>query len=388
MKDTATDAVLTEHEATAIAAAEKFAAEYLAPNAQAWEQARQAPREMFARAGEAGLLGLLVPVSQGGAGVSYGTLLRILEVLARADMAAAFALIVHNNHVRGIAACGSVHLEGEYLADMIAGRTVGAFLLTEPQGGSDAAAITTTALEDGDDYVLNGAKAWISNTPHADLLNVFAQTQPGAKASGILSIQVPADASGVVRLPAYEMLGGYAIGAGGFEFRDVRVPKAQVMLPAGQGFKAAMAGIDIARAGVAAMCAGMLQAGLDTAMPRLLTRQAFGGPLADQQGLMFQLADVATDLEAVRLMAYHAADQIDRHGSAVAEAAHAKKFATRAAIRGLHACMQAMGADGLKQEYPLARHLASAKMAEYLDGTTEIQNVVISRSLRKAYAEE
>lgn len=380
-----TDTVLNATEEAALSAAADFAASYIAPNAQAWERDRAAPAEMFQRAGEAGLLGLLVPKAQGGAGVSYVALLRILEVLAKADMAAAFALIVHNNHVRGIATA-SGHLVDTYLAEMIAGRTVGAFLLTEPGGGSDAAAITTTATEHGDEYILNGAKAWISNTPHADLLNVFAQTQPGAKASGILSIQVPAGTPGVTRLPAYEMMGGYAIGAGGFEFHDVRVPKRQVMLPAGQGFKAAMAGIDIARAGVAAMCAGMLRAGLDTAMPRLLNREAFGGVLADQQGLMWTLADVATDLEATRLMAFNAAAEIDRHGKAVEAAAHAKKFATRAAFKGLNVCMQAMGADGLKQDHPLARHLAAAKMAEYLDGTTEIQNVVISRALRKHYA--
>jgi len=121
-------------------------------------------------------------------------------------------------------------------------------------------------------------------------------------------------------------------------------------------------------------------------MPRLLTRQAFGAPLADQQGLMWTLADVATEMEATRLLAFNAAAKIDNGESAVEAAAHAKKFATRAAFKGLNACMQAMGADGLKQEFPLARHLAAAKMAEYLDGTTEIQNLVISRSLRKVYA--
>ncbi len=381
-----TAASLTNDELDCLSAAEAFAADTLAPNAEAWEAARAAPREMFQAAGDAGLLGLLVPQEQGGKGVSYVALLMMLEALAKVDMAAAFALIVHNNHARAIAVSGSDHLTGAYLADMIAGRTVGAFLLTEPQGGSDAAAISTTAIEDGDDYIINGAKAWISNTPTADILNVFAQTEPGAKARGILSIQVPADTPGVTRLPAYEMMGGYAIGAGGFEFRDVRVPKSQLMLPAGQGFQAAMGGIDIARAGVAAMCAGMLQAGLDTAMPRLLSRKAFGAPLADQQGLMWTLADVATDMEATRLLAFNSAELIDNGQSAVAAAAHAKKFATRAAFKGLNACMQAMGADGLKQEFPFARHLAAAKMAEYLDGTTEIQNLVISRSLRKAYA--
>ena len=376
----------TKLEQDCLAAAEDFSANTLAPNVMAWEAAHSAPREMFQAAGDAGLLGLLVSPDQGGMGVSYVALLTILEALAKVDMAATFALIVHNNHARAIAVSGSDHLTDTYLADMIAGRTVGAFLLTEPQGGSDAAAISTTAIEDGDDYIINGAKAWISNTPTADILNVFAQTEPGAKARGILSIQVPADAPGVTRLPAYEMMGGYAIGAGGFEFRDVRVSKSQLMLPVGKGFQAAMGGIDIARAGVAAMCAGMLRAGLDVAMPHLLKRQAFGAPLADQQGLMWTLADVATDMEATRLLAFNSAELIDNGESAVEAAAHAKKFATRAAFKGLNACMQAMGADGLKQEFPFARHLAAAKMAEYLDGTTEIQNLVISRALKKAYA--
>lgn len=378
---------LTPAERDRLAAAEAFASDYLAPNAEAWERDRAAPRALFERAGEAGLLGLLVPPAQGGAGVSHVALLTILETLAAADMAATFSLVVHNNHTRAIAGSGSTHLIDAYLDDLIAGRVVGAFLLTEPQGGSDAAALRTMAVKDGDDYVINGAKAWISNTPHADLLNVFAQIKPGAKAEGILSIQVPADAPGVVRLPAYEMLGGYAIGAGGFEFHDVRVPAAQLMLPPGSGFKAAMAGIDIARAGVAAMCAGMLRAALDIAVARICGREAFGAPLADQQGLMWRLADVATDMEATRLMAYHAAAEIDAKGGAIEAAAHAKKFGTRAAFAGLNACMQAMGADGLRHEHPIARHLAAAKMAEYLDGATEIQNVVISRALRRRSAQ-
>ncbi len=376
----------TETGRAARAAAEEFASGYLAENSRLWEMDRFMPRDMFVCAAEAGLCGLLVPAALGGRGLSNVAFLQVLEVLARADMAAAFALVVHNNHARAIVSAGTEQHIESYLAEMIAGRTIGAFLLTEPGGGSDAAALTTRAIRDGNDYIVNGEKAWITNTPHADLLNVFAQTKPGSGAAGILSIQVDADTPGITRLPAYDMLGGYAIGAGGFTLEDVRVPASQVLVPPGQGFRAAMAGIDIARAGVAAMCAGMLQAGLDTAMPWIARREAFGRPLADQQGLMWQLADVATDLEAARLLAYTAARRIDEEGTAAVAAAHAKKFATRAAFDGLSACMQAMGADGLKQDHPLARHLAAAKMAHYLDGTTEIQNVVISRALKTAYA--
>ncbi|CAN0484401.1 unnamed protein product [Discosporangium mesarthrocarpum] len=312
--------------------------------------------------------------------------MKVMEELSYVDMAAAFALVVHNNHVRFIDVAGSTEHVEQFLPKMIAGEMIGAFLLTEPGGGSDAAAITTSAIPEGRNYVLNGEKAWITNAPHADLLNVFAQTNPDAGARGIASFQVPADTPGVTRLPAYEMMGGYAIGAGGFRLENVRVGPDALLVPAGEGFRAAMAGIDIARACVAAMCVGLLRAGLDTVMPRLLARHAFGRPLAEQQGLQWQLADVSTNLRACSLLAYDAARLIERDGGAPEAAAHAKKFATRTAFDGLNTCMQAMGADGLKQEFPLARHLAAAKIAQYLDGATEIQNVVISRAMKKVYA--
>ena len=283
-------------ERVVIETAAEFAATYLQRHARQWELERAMPRAMFQDAADAGLCGLLVPREQGGKGIGVRALLRVMEELSYADVAAAFALVVHNNHARFIASAGTQDLVSRYLPKMLAGETIGAFLLTEPQGGSDAAAISTTARADGSDYILNGEKAWITNTPHADLLNVFVQTEPGAGAKGIAAIQVPADTSGVTRLPAYDMLGGYAIGAGGFRFEDVRIGADHLLVPPGQGFRAALAGIDLARACVAAMCASMLQAGLDIVMPRLLTRRAFGQSLADQQGLQWQLADVATNL--------------------------------------------------------------------------------------------
>jgi alkylation response protein AidB-like acyl-CoA dehydrogenase len=368
-----------------VAAAGEFAATYLQANAAQWERDRYMPREMFLHAADAGLCGLLVAEELGGQNVDFTTLIQVVEKLAYTDFAAAFALVVHNNHARAISTQGTNAQIARWLPDMLAGRTVGAFLLTEPGGGSDAAHITTAAVADGDDYVLNGDKAWVTNSTHADLLNVFAQTQPGGGAKGIASFQVPADSAGVQRLDAYDMLGSYAMSAGGFRFENVRVAADQLLVPPGQGFKAALAGIDIARTVVAGMCCGMLQSGLDVVIPRLLERHAFGGPLIDQQGLAWQIADVATDLAATRLLAAEAARLIDANKPAALTAAHAKKFATSVTLNDIAACMQAMGADGLKQQYPLARHLAAAKIAQYIDGTTEIQNVVISRALQEQY---
>lgn len=344
------------------------------------------PREMFLRAADAGLCGLLVPADQGGADLDLRSLIRVVEILASADFAVTFALVVHNNHARAIATTGTRAQIDRWLPDMIAGRRIGAFLLTEPAGGSDAANITSRAEPGEDGYVLSGEKAWVTNAGHADLLNVFAQTDPARGARGIASFQVPADAAGVKRLPAYDVLGGYAMGAGGFRFEQVRVARDQMLLGPGEGFKGAMAGIDIARTVVSAMCCGLLQSCLDTVMPHLMVRQAFGKPLIEQQGLAWQMADVWTELAASRLLAAEAARRIDQDEAAVMAAAQAKKFASEAGLRGVAACMQAMGADGLKREHPFSRHLAAAKIAQYIDGTTEIQNLVLSRGLRDRYS--
>jgi len=308
-----------------------------------------------------------------------------MEELAYADMATAFALVVHNNFCRSLSANGSPGLLERYLAPSCDARTIGSFLLTEPQSGSDAANLKTVGVRDGSDWVINGEKAWVTNADKAGILAVYLQTDPAEGWRGVACVLVDRDTPGVELTGPYDLLGGHAMGAGGFRFSDVRVPAAQTMIEPGKGFKAAMGGIDIARIVVAAMCAGMLRSALDCAYPYALERHAFGQAVADFQGIQWQLADVATDLHAITLMAYDAARAIDAGETVPLPAAHAKKFATRAALNGLAQCMQAMGADGSKHAFPIARHLACAKAAQYLDGTTEIQNVVISRGMRKHY---
>lgn len=376
---------LTEREEAAVANAAQFAREVINPQAAAWETEHRAPVEVLREAAAAGLTGLVLAEADGGQGLSFTAMARIMEELASADMAFAFSLIVHNNLMRAVADQGSANLRQRYLPTMLSGETIGAFLLTEPRGGSDAAAIETVARRDGDDWIINGAKSWITNATTAGVLSVYAQTDPDAGSRGIACFLVDANTEGVSREPAYRMLGGHALGAGGFRFENCRVPGEALLVEPGQGFKAAMGGIDLARANVAAMCCGLLRRGLDTALEHVSNRPAFGQVMADFQGLQWMLSDVATDLHACRLMAYEAMRMIDEQGAAPLEAAHAKKFATRAALKGLSDCMQAMGANGMRHDYPLARHLAAAKMAQYLDGATEIQNVVISRALFAPY---
>jgi alkylation response protein AidB-like acyl-CoA dehydrogenase len=373
--------ILTRQEQETVEIAADFARRQVAPHSAQWEQERQQPQAALIAAAEAGLVGLLVPPELGGKGYSFTALVRVLEELAYWDLAFAFSVVVHNNLMFNIARNGTAGQHERFLPALMTMEKLGCFLLTEPGAGSDAAALATRARRDGDGWRLDGAKAWISNAACGGLLSVYAQTDPAEGHRGIACFLVDAEAPGVVREEPYQLLGAHALGTGGFRFENCFVAAEDMLLAPGQGFKAAMAGIDLARGSVAAMCTGIMRCGLDTAVAYMKKRQAFGRPIAEFQGLQWQIADVATDLHAARLMAYDAIAAIDRGEKAVLAAAHAKKFATRAALTGISQCMQAMGAQGLKQDTPLARHLACAKAAQYLDGSTEIQNVVISRAL-------
>jgi len=364
-----------------LAVAERFAAEVMAPAAAGWERDRAAPRDAFARAAEAGLCGLFVSRAAGGHDLTCLERIALWEMLAAADFGFTFSLVVHTAFATAVERAGSAELRQRFLPPMLSGQALGAFLLTEAHGGSDAAAIRTLARRDGEDWVVTGAKTWVTNAASADLLHLYVQTDPAAGWRGIAALVVEADRPGVVREAPYHMLGGHSMGVGGFRFEEVRVPAGQMLFPPGEGFKAALGGITIARIVVAAMCAGMMQRALDLAVATVRERQAFGRRLADFQGLQWRLADVASDIHAIRCMAADAARRVDAGTDAQIPAAHVKKLAPARALEGLAACMQVMGADGLKQDSPLPRHLAAAKLAQYMDGSTEIQNVVIARHL-------
>lgn len=373
---------LEPREQAAVDRAQAFATEIVTPRAPAWERI-PAPRDVIALAAEAGLCGLLAPRGLGGCALGITAMARVMEELAAADFGVAFSLVVHNNLVGAICRDATTDQVERYVPDLVAGRRVGAFLLTEPGAGSDAAALATTATPASNGgWLVDGAKAWITNAAGADVLNLFAQTDPSMGSRGIASFLIEGDQAGVIREDPYWLLGSHSMGTGGFRFEACQLGPEQLFVPPGRAFRAAMGGIDIARVMVAAMCSGMLGSGLDVARSHTQQRQAFGRAVADFQGVQWQLADVATDQFAARTMAYTAAQTLDRGDpGATVEAAHAKKFATKAALNGLAACMQALGASGLRHDLPLARHLAAAKTAQYLDGTTEIQNVVISRHL-------
>ncbi len=414
------DADLDAKDAQMVAAAALWAREFVAPMSETWEGERRFAHEAFQDAAQQGFTALLVPTADGGAGLSPFALARVLEEIAAVDLAVAFSLVCHNNLASAVSRLAPPKMRETALPALVQGEKIGAFLLTEPGAGSDAAAIAVSAEPHSGSasssgnrgsaasWVLNGEKAWVTNGTAAQMLSVYVQTDPAKAHRGIAAFlldtdlladtvpantvpansapanTVPAD-SALVRQDGYQLVGGHAMGTNGFEFKNCVVPEEALFVPVGEGFAAAMSGIDLARVLLSAMCCGMLRTALETAANYIRNRQAFGARIADLQGVRFLLADAATDLEAARLLSYRAAELLSAGsssgGAATVAAAHAKKFTTRVVERRISDCMQVMGAAGARRDHPLPRHLAAARLANYLDGATEIQNVVLGRAL-------
>ena len=353
----------------------------LAEIAAECDQHQRPPREMWTAYVDAGLKGLLAPKDRGGHATRAAVMARMSEALGAIDPIATITCLPQEYCIAAIASYGSHPWHDEMLNRLLAGETLTGFLLTEPGVGSDASAIKTLATRTDDGWRLDGAKAWVTNAPYIDEYFVFVQTEAGSGAGGIAGLLVPRTADGVTVSKPYELLGGHVGNICDVRFDGVQLAAERLVVPPGEGLRAALSAIDLARINVAAMCCGALATGLQIALDYTARRQAFGQPIAEFQGLQWQLAEVATNLHAARLMTYDAAVVLDERGRASVEAAHAKKFATRAALDGLGTCMGQMGSNGLRRDTALPRLFEQAKIAHTLDGTTDIQNLVISRAL-------
>jgi len=373
---------LTAEELRIVEHAAEFADQAVAPSSSAWEAGTKSAAPTLRQAAGLGLLGLLVPREQGGLGLRPGVMAAVAETMAARDFFFTFALMVHNNLAAAVAAHGTESQHNRYLPALISGERIGAFLLTEPGAGSDAGAIATEAQPAADGWRLNGRKGWVSNACHAGLLSVYARVGSAAGTSAIGAFLVEPDSPGAILENPLTLPAARALGVAEFRFADCHLDAAGQFLTPGQGFRTAMAGIDLARVMVAAMCCGMVADALRRACGYAAERRAFGAAIADHQGLVWQLADVATALAAARALTRKAARQLDTGEPATLATAHAKKFATRMALQAIADCMQAHGAAALGSDQPFLRQLTAAKTAQYLDGTTEIQNVVIARALR------
>ena len=372
---------LSEVESRLLEQARDFSRREVGPNAARWERERAYPRESIRTAAGLGLTRIQVPAALGGLDLRFRAKVRIVEEIARDDFAFAFALVNTHNSAARLARDGNDSQRARYLDGLMRGELIGAVSLTEPSAGSDFPAIRTRAERVAGGWLLNGEKAWLTNGAAVDVVVVFAQTDPAAGGKGIAAFVVDAQRKGFERGAAYGLAGAHAIGAAGFKLDNYFAADDDLFYAPGAAFKNALASITGARIYVAAMCCGMVEEALGLALARARARSTFGRPLIERQGLRWMLADVATDFEAARLLAYRAARLLEAEQDAVLAAAHAKKFATRMAERRLPQCMQVFGAEGLMEAHPIGRHLAAARAAHYADGTTEIQNERIAAYL-------
>ena len=382
------DYVPTSSEAKLIARAEEFARRVIAPNAALWEAERKSlPRPVIQEWAALGLNALQVSEARGGGGASFHCKLRVAEAMAAHCFASAFALNNMQGSVTRMEREGAPAQIERYLPPLMSGAIICAPSLTEPGAGSDLGAITTRATKMSGGWVLDGEKAWITNGTIADQLILYAQTDPPAGLKGIASFIVDLHAPGVERLPAEILFGGAAIGASSVRMTGLHVPDDALFAPPGEAFRRALAGITGARIHVAAMICASVKNALQIAVRYGGTRHSNGKPLLDHQGLRWSLADVATHLAAAEALVSRAAVLFEAGTDAQIEAAFAKKFSVEMAQAGVAACMQAMGAAGLRAQYPLGRHLAASRIAAYVDGTTEIQNERIGSALMRRYGQ-
>jgi alkylation response protein AidB-like acyl-CoA dehydrogenase len=377
------DASLTADARDFLQRARLFAENVIAPAAKAWEYARRVPLDALQAACREGFAGVELARDSGGLGLPFSAKMRMAEELSKQDLAFTFSLIQHHNATVRIAESGTAAAAEKLVAKMLAGAAIGCTAMSESGAGSDFSAIRTSARKVADGWLLDGEKAWITNASVADVFLTYAQTDPALGSKGIACFIVTSDTPGFFRQPAYELHGAHAIGVGGYTMKDCFVADALLLYPSGEGFKEAMQGVNRARVHVTAMNAGILDASLSTALGYAAQRQAFGKALLDFQGLSWSLVDVATELEAMRLLAYRGARLIEQGTDAQEAAAMAKKFGNDRTLKGIEACMQAMGANGLRADHPLARHLAAAKLLAYTDGTIEMMNERLAHLLRK-----
>jgi len=353
----------------------------LAPRASAYEAEGRFPREVLRTVGRAGLLGLPYPEADGGAGQPYEVYVQVLEILAGAWVAIAEAVSVHTLSCFPVAAYGS-ESERKLLPDMLAGDLLGAYCLSEPQGGSDAAALTTRAVRDGDDWVVTGTKAWVTHGGRADFYNIFCRTG-GPGASGISCLLADADTPGLIPQAPERTMGLRSSAPAQIVMDGARVPADRLIGAEGEGFRIAMQALDAGRLGIAACAVGLAQAALDYAAGYARERTQFGRPIAGFQGVGFLLADMATGIAAARALTLAAARLKDAGRPYSAEAAKAKLFATDMAMRVTTDAVQVLGGSGYVADHPVERYFREAKVLQIVEGTNQIQRLVISRSLTR-----
>ncbi|RTR38510.1 acyl-CoA dehydrogenase [Shewanella canadensis] len=361
--------------------AQQFSQEELAPFASKWDEEHHFPKDVIQRAGELGFCSLYSPESEGGMGLSRLDSSIIFEQLAMGCTATTAMLTIHNMATWMVTSFGSQTLRDEWSESLTTGQKLASYCLTEAGAGSDAASLKTKAVREGDEYVISGAKMFISGAGATEMLVVMCRTgEAGPK--GISAIAVPADAAGVIYGKAEDKMGWNAQPTREITFNEVRVPVSNLLGEEGQGFTFAMKGLDGGRINIATCSIGTAQAALERATQYMNERKQFGKPIAAFQALQFKLADMATELVAARQLVRLAAFKLDeKDPEATAYCAMAKRFATDVGFQVCDAALQLHGGYGYIREYPLERHVRDVRVHQILEGTNEIMRLIIARRL-------
>ncbi|MDX2603562.1 acyl-CoA dehydrogenase family protein [Streptomyces caniscabiei] len=372
----------TEEARDLISLVREIAQREIAPHASEEEDAGRFPRELFGLLSGSGLLGLPYDAEHGGGDQPYEVYLQALEELAMARLTVGLGVSVHTLACHALANYGTKEQQVEHLPAMLGGRLLGAYCLSEPSSGSDAASLRTKAVRDGDDWVLTGTKAWITHGGIADFYTVMARTGgEGSGSRGITAFLVPGDAEGLSAAAPEKKMGMKGSPTAQLHFDGVRVADSRRIGEEGQGFAIALSALDSGRLGIAACAIGVAQAALDEAVAYATGRQQFGRPISDFQGLRFMLADMATQVEAGRALYLSAARLRDAGRPFSKQAAMAKLLCTDAAMKVTTDAVQILGGYGYTADFPAERYMREAKVLQIVEGTNQIQRMVIARHL-------
>ncbi|MEJ6655195.1 MAG: acyl-CoA dehydrogenase [Pseudomonas sp.] len=374
--------LITDEQREIADVARQFARERLLPFAAEWDREHRFPTEALAEMGQLGFLGMLVPEQWGGCDTGYLTYALALEEIAAGDGACSTIMSVHNSvGCAPILRFGSDEQKQRFLPSLASGEQIGGFALTEPHAGSDAGSLRTRARRDGDSYVLDGAKQFITSGREAGTVIVFAVTDPDAGKRGITAFIVPTDSPGYEVVRVEEKLGQHASDTCQIAFDGLRLSAANRLGEEGEGYRIALANLEGGRIGIAAQAVGMARAAFEVARDYARERQAFGKALTEHQAVAFRLADMATQIAVARQMVHHAAALRDAGQPALVEASMAKLFASEMAEKVCSAAIQTLGGYGYLKDFPLERIYRDVRVCQIYEGTSDIQRLVIARNL-------
>ncbi|MFC0135864.1 acyl-CoA dehydrogenase [Massilia eurypsychrophila] len=374
--------ILTEEHQMIREALRSFSQERLAPNAARWDKEHHFPKEELKELAALGAFGVAVPEHLGGAGLGYVSLALVLEEIAAGDGGTSTIISVNNCPVCSIAMMYANDAQKEqWLRPLAQGEMLGAFALTEPHTGSDASALRTTAVRDGDEYVINGTKQFITSGKYGDVAIVMAVTDKAAGKRGISAFWVPTSTPGYIVAGLEQKMGQHSSDTAQILFENCRIPAENLIGEEGQGYKIALSGLEGGRIGIASQSVGMARAAFDAALVYARERETFGKPIFEHQSVQFKLADMATRIEAARQLIRHAASMKDAGLPCLKEAAMAKLFASEMAERVVSDAMQVFGGYGYVSDFPIERIYRDVRVCQIYEGTSDIQKILIARAL-------